>query len=379
MDLDRIGETVRSVVIDTNVLLSQPDVLNDFPDALVVIPDTVLSEIDKLKTARVDAELRYKGREISRMLFELSELGSLQDGVDMPNGGRLRVLPLSNENALPEGLSARNSDDRIIAIALQACTEGCEQLTLVTNDLNMLLKAQTYGIEVERIENQDSFARRFIVRPFQRYRVPLSILAIALAVFAAIVYLVAFSPFAANRTASGIAALPPEFVDQLPLEQQQALTLLYKLQTDPKDADSHRQIAILYDQLSTSNASFLTYAISHYETLLKLAPSDTDSRTDLATLHFRAGRVETAIQETTTVLRQDPSHVTANFNLGVFYLNSTPKEFQKAANQFEKVIRLTENNSRQLDTLGRARTMLEQVKKDAAAAGKPVKLNGGTL
>ncbi|MDO8915945.1 MAG: PIN domain-containing protein [Coriobacteriia bacterium] len=370
---------VRTVVIDTNVLLSQPEAINDFPDALVVIPDTVLSEIDKLKTARVDAELRYKGREISRMLFELSEVGSLAAGVDMPNGGRLRVVALGNENALPEGLSARNADDRILAIALQASTEGCEQLTLVTNDLNMLLKAQTYGITVERIENQDTFARRFIIRPFQRYRVPLTILSIALAVFAAIIYLMAFSPFAPNRSSSGIAALPPEFVDQLPLEQQQVLTLLYKLQTNPKDADSQRQVAILYDQLSESNIAFLPYAIQHYETLLKLAPSDTDTRNDLATAYFRAGRIETAIQEATAVLRQDPSHVNANFNLGVFYLDSKPKQYQKAANQFEKVIRLTQNNSRQLDTLGRARTMLDQVKKDATAAGQPVKLNGGTL
>ena len=82
---------VRTVVLDTNVLLSVPEAINDFPDALVVIPDTVLSEIDKLKTARVDAELRFKGREISRLLFELSERGNLQDGVEMDNGGRLRV------------------------------------------------------------------------------------------------------------------------------------------------------------------------------------------------------------------------------------------------------------------------------------------------
>jgi len=370
---------VRTVVLDTNVLLSQPEAINDFPDALVVIPDTVLSEIDKLKTARVDAELRYKGREISRMLFELSELGNLQDGVDMPNGGQLRVVSLKNDSVLPEGLSARNADDRILAIALQTCTEGCKELTLVTNDLNMLLKAQTYGVSVERVENQDTFARRFIVRPFQRYRTPLSILAIAVAVFAAIVYLVAFSPFAPNRTSTGIAGLPTEFVDQLPLEQQQVLTLLYKLQTNPKDADAQRQVAILYDQLSESNVTFLPYAIQHYETLLKLAPSDTDSRNDLAAAYFRAGRIEAAIQEATTVLRQDPSHVNANFNLGVFYLNSKPKQYQKAANQFEKVIKLTENTSRLLDTLGRARSMLDQVVKDAEAAGTPVKLNGGTL
>jgi tetratricopeptide (TPR) repeat protein len=358
---------VRTVVLDTNVLLSHPDAIGDFPGAEVLIPDTVLSEIDKLKTARVDAELRYKGREISRLLGE------------RPGGGRVRVVPRRSGDAMPEGLAARNADDRILAIALQARADGAEELTLVTNDLNMLLKAQSFGIEIERVETDDSFARRFIVRPFQRYRVPLGILAIALAVFAAIIYLVAFSPFAPARASSGIASLPKEFVDQLSLEEQQALTLLYKLDADPKDVDSQRSIAILYDQMSESNPRYLPFAIQHYEALLKLAPSEADSRNDLSTAYFRNGQIDLAIQEATAVLRQQPDHINSNFNLGVFYMNSKPKEYQKAANQFEKVIRLTENSPSQINTLGRARTELDVVVKEAQAAGQTVKLNGGTL
>jgi tetratricopeptide (TPR) repeat protein len=367
---------VRTVVLDTNVLLSHPDAIGDFPGAEVLIPDTVLAEIDKLKTARVDAELRYKGREISR---ELSERGNLQSGVDLPGGGRLRVVPLRNDGSLPEGLAARNADDRILAIALQARADGADELTLVTNDLNMLLKAQSFGVTIERVETDDTFSRRFIVRPFQRYRVPLSILAIALAVFAAIVYLVAFSPFAPSRAASGVAALPKEFVDQLSLEEQQALTLLYKLDANPKDTDAQRSVAILYDQLSESNPRYLAFAIQHYEALLKLAPGETDSRNDLATAYFRSGRIDLAIQEATAVLREEPDHINSNFNLGIFYMNAKPKQFQKAANQFEKVIRLTQNSPSQINTLGRARTELDQVVKAAQAAGQPVKLNGGTL
>jgi len=370
---------VRTVVVDTNVLLSHPEAIGEFPDAEVIIPDTVLSEIDKLKTARVDAELRYKGREISRLLFELSEQGNLQDGVDLPGGGRLRVVSLRSDGALPEGLAARNADDRILAIALQARADGADQLTLVTNDLNMLLKAQSFGLTVERVETDDSFGRRFIIRPFQRYRVPLSILALAVAVFAAVVYLVAFSPFATSRASSGIASLPKEFVDQLPLEQQQLLPLLDKLDADPKNVDTQRSVAILYDQMSETNATMLQYAIKHYEALRELAPTDVDSRNDLSTAYYRAGRVDQAIQEATAVLRQDPNHINANFNLGIFYMNMKPKQFQKAANQFEKVVRLTENSPSLINTLGRARTELDGVVKAAQAAGTPVKLNGGTL
>jgi tetratricopeptide (TPR) repeat protein len=370
---------VRTVVVDTNVLLSHPEAIGEFPDAEVIIPDTVLSEIDKLKTARVDAELRYKGREISRLLFELSENGNLQDGVDLPGGGRLRVVSLRADNGLPEGLAARNADDRILAIALQARADGADQLTLVTNDLNMLLKAQSFGLTVERVETDDSFGRRFIIRPFQRYRVPLSILALAVAVFAAVVYLVAFSPFAASRASTGVAALPKEFADQMPLEEQQLLTLLYKLDTNPKDADTQRSVAILYDQMSETNVTMLPYAIKHYEVLRDLAPSDADTRNDLSTAYYRAGRIDQAIQEATAVLRMDPNHINANFNLGIFYVNTKPKQYQKAANQFEKVVRLTENSPSLINTLGRARTELDAVVKAAQAAGAPVKLNGGTL
>ena len=71
------------VVLDTNVLLADPTVLLSFPRSDVVIPETVLGELDKLKTARVDPDLRFRGREISRILFDLSEEGSLVDGVEL--------------------------------------------------------------------------------------------------------------------------------------------------------------------------------------------------------------------------------------------------------------------------------------------------------
>ncbi len=370
---------MRTVVLDTNVLLSNPDAIADFPDAEVIIPDTVLSEIDKLKTARVDAELKFKGRQISRLLFDLSEKGALQDGVDLPTGGRLRVVSLRNEGSFPEGLSPRNADDRILAIAIQSCAEGCDRLTLVTNDLNMLLKAQTYGVEVERIEGVDSFTRRFIVRPFQRYRIPLTILAVALAVFAAIIYLVTFSPFALGRQTGGVGSLPTEFVDQLSVDQQQVLTYLYKLEANPSDLATTRALAILYDSMSQQNITYLPYAINQYEASLKLAPDDPDLRTDLATAYYRAGKADPAMKEISQVLRKNPSHINANFNLGIFYLNAKPKQYQKAANQFSRVIRLTENSPSMIDTLSRARSMLDSVVKDAAAAGDPISLNGGTL
>jgi tetratricopeptide (TPR) repeat protein len=367
---------VRTVVLDTNVLLARPEALMEFPGAEVLIPDTVLSEIDKLKTARVDSELRYKGREVSRLLFELSELGPLHEGVDVPGGGRLRVVSLDQDAELPEGLSARNADDRILAIALQAKSEGRHDLTLVTSDLNMLLKAQSHGIDIDRVEIDDSFTRRYLIRPFQRYRIQIGILAVAVAVFAAV--LVLTMSFSGGSGPAGLAAIPTEFVDQLTVEQQQVLNYLYRLQANPKDTESQKSLAILYDQMSSQNLSYVPYAIKHWEAVLQASPDDADARTDLATLYFRSGKLDSAMTEVSRVLRQDPNHVNANFNIGIFYLNSKPPEYQKAANQFLKVISLTQGRSDRIDALRRAQTSLDETKKNAAAAGVTIKTDGGT-
>jgi PIN domain len=375
----REGREVRTVVIDTNVLLSQPEVVNSFHDADVVIPEMVLSEIDKLKTARVDPELRYKGRQVSRILFELSETGGLHEGVELAGGSTLRVAGLGSDADMPPGLSSRNTDDRILAVAIRLHEESGNPVTLVTNDLNMLLKAQRFHLDVERVETDDGLLRRFVVRPFQRYRAALGILAVAVAVFAAAIYLTLFSPFAAGHQPTGLAAVPPEFVEQLSLEQQQELNYLFRLQADPKDVDARSALATVYDALSQQNSAYLPYAIKHWELVVQQSPQDEDARTDLATDYFRSGRVDLAIKEVKQVLATDPEHVNANFNLAVFLLNSDPKDYQGTANQLQLVISLTTGDSARSAVLDRAKTLLEQVKKDAAAAGVTLRLEGGSL
>ena len=214
------------VVLDTNVLLADPTVLLSFPRSDVVIPETVLGELDKLKTARVDPDLRFRGREISRILFDLSEEGSLVDGVELPDGGTLRVAPFESDVELPSGLQTRNADDRILAAVFQTrAIYGPEaSVTLVTNDLNMLLKAQTLGVPVHRHGDgiEGGFARRYLIRPFQRYRVPITILAVAVAVFAAVLVLAFYLQPSRNSASNSTITVPPELKNVLPGSQQAA-------------------------------------------------------------------------------------------------------------------------------------------------------------
>lgn len=368
---------MRTVVLDTNVLLSDPDALLAFPNAEVVIPETVLSELDKLKTSRVDPDLRFRGREVSRTLFELSEQGSLVDGVDLPDGGRLRVVPLDPELPFPEELSSKNADDRILAVALQSCQRGCEDLVLVTNDLNMLLKAQTLGVEVQRHFDgvESTFARRFIVRPFQRYKVPIGILATALAVFAAIIFLAIYNPLNAQQQ-----PVPQEFKDQLTTGQRDVLDQLTALQRNSNDVQTETKLANTYFNLAQNghinNTQYATYAVQHYQHVLQAQPDNLDVRTDMAIMEFTLGQTDQAIQDTVYVLQKRPDHPQANFNLGIFYWQGR-HDLPRAESQFSKVIELTKNDASQQTILKDAQTRLAAVKQEAAKGGSAVTTSTG--
>lgn len=327
---------MRTVVLDTNVLLADPGVLFAFPDAEVVIPETVLGELDKLKTSRADPDLRFRGREVSRMLFDLSEQGSLIEGVDLPDGGRLRVVPLEGDFEMPGGLSTRNADDKILAVAYQVCHSECERLTMVTNDLNMLLKAQALGLEVERYGDgvEGSFARRYIVRPFQRYKIPLGILGMSLGVFAAIVFvLMVVQP----RSSANEINVPTELRETFSATQLQALTLLQDLEKDPNNADTLLKIANTYYELTN-----YARATQYYERYLKVEPGDLDAQTDLSAAYFYSGKTDLAIQTVNGVLAKDPEHVKAIFNLGIMYWQGR-RDTAAAIKQFERVLEITKN------------------------------------
>jgi cytochrome c-type biogenesis protein CcmH/NrfG len=358
----------KTVILDTNVLLSEPDVVYRLEGADVVIPETVLAELDKLKMARVDPELRFKGREVSRILFELSEQGALTEGVPLPDGGQLRVIPWDTSWSMPEELSAKNADDRIIATAMRIRDGGAPSVTIVTSDLNMLLKAQSLGLKVERFssESEQSFGRR-IVRWTQKYRIPIGIFALSIAVFAGIVWVAWF----ANR-GGATASVPVEFRDQLNPTQQQILTYLQQLDRDPSDSDTRLKLANLYYnlRLQTGNPTYALLAIKHYEDLLQTKADNLDVRTDLAASYFYSGQTDKAIEQTLEVLKRDPNKIQANFNLGIIYWQGR-RDYQAAARQFEKVIELTANGDQAINQ--QARSQLAQVLRDAAKAGVSIK------
>lgn len=152
--------SIKHYVLDTNVLLHDPKSLKCFEDNQVLIPIEVLEEVDRFK--RENSELGRNARSVARMLDELRQIGSLNQGVDLDNGGRLRILFEKNlEFSKLDALwDSRTADTRIVAQALahQNQNPGIPTI-LVSKDINLRLKADALGLRAEDYETDRIFLK----------------------------------------------------------------------------------------------------------------------------------------------------------------------------------------------------------------------------
>lgn len=141
----------RTYVLDTNVLLSDPNSLNSFEDNDLVLPMAVLEELDKQKS-RQD-EVGKNARHVSRMLDDLRTkgTGTLVDGVRLSSGGLLKIVSIEHAAAasMPVELQNPKNDNLIIALMLQYKNAGVGEYVLVSKDINVRIKCDSLGIKCE--------------------------------------------------------------------------------------------------------------------------------------------------------------------------------------------------------------------------------------
>ena len=137
-------------VLDTNVLLHNADAISSFADNVVVLPMTVIEELDKFKSR--NDELARNARQVIRSLDKLRTRGHLGDGVTMENDGELRIFIEKEETAVG-GMNMSVPDNRILAAAHFFQVQG-EKVIFVSKDINARLKADALGIEVMDFEKQ---------------------------------------------------------------------------------------------------------------------------------------------------------------------------------------------------------------------------------
>ncbi len=146
----------KSYVLDTNVLLHDPNALLRFEDNDVILPITVIEELDRFK--KRPEETGRNARQTSRMLDSLRQSGSLIEGIQLENGGRLRVALCHREtlNNLPaelySGGGGDGGDNAILAVALDVKQQSATPVVMVSKDTNMRIKADTLGLTAEDYE-----------------------------------------------------------------------------------------------------------------------------------------------------------------------------------------------------------------------------------
>ncbi len=143
---------MKNYILDTNVLLHDPNSLLNFQENNVFVPIEVIEEIDRFK--RESSELGQHARMVSRMMDGFRETGSLSEGVKLPNGGRLRIV-FKDNNGNGHGRPAISNtvDSKIVSCALdvQAADKNIHTV-LVTKDINLRIKADASGLPAEDYE-----------------------------------------------------------------------------------------------------------------------------------------------------------------------------------------------------------------------------------
>ncbi len=157
----KVSAKAKTFVLDTNVLLHDPQSIFKFEDNNLAIPVEVLEELDAIKTEQ-STERGRNARRVHRILSELlPDSRSMHEGVKLENGGTLQVIinPYMAESAMRDAPLMQKlravlsdfskKDNRIIASALFVQERYTPPTILVTKDVNVALKARAVGLEAQ--------------------------------------------------------------------------------------------------------------------------------------------------------------------------------------------------------------------------------------
>ena len=152
---------IKTLILDTNVLLTDPDSLYAFEENEIVLPFTTIEELDKIKSRpnEVGANARECARRLSEMLSDNVQ-GALKTGVKLPNGGTLRLAAISDftfDEDLGGDWDPTNKDNHILQVcrglAKQHKDEGKPAPILVSRDILLRVKCDFLNIPCEDYKN----------------------------------------------------------------------------------------------------------------------------------------------------------------------------------------------------------------------------------
>ena len=142
---------MKTYVLDTNILLSNPEALFSFEENEVILPSAVVEELDNKKRGR--EYINANAREVARKIYALKQNCSttLFDGVDLGNGGKLYVAQANPqvEIEFPSMWDENKKDNDILKTCLYLQSIKENDVILVTKDVFLSIKADFLKIKNE--------------------------------------------------------------------------------------------------------------------------------------------------------------------------------------------------------------------------------------
>ena len=142
------NRTSKTFVLDTNVILHDPTCINQFEENDIVIPITVIEEIDHFK--RGSQVINLNAREFVRTLDSLTGKLLFNGGVPLGKGkGKVRIVVSKGiSDEIKESFKEDTPDHRILntAFLLHKENKNNNRIILVSKDVNLRMKAKALGV-----------------------------------------------------------------------------------------------------------------------------------------------------------------------------------------------------------------------------------------
>lgn len=139
-------------ILDTNILIHDPDCLTKFQENEIILIPAVLSELDKFKSE--STQRGSSARHIHQLLRKYFNGHNPLEGAILPNKGRIRLAVCPNQTKVFDIYPEHSADHSLLhaTMALSADEKNMETI-LVTKDINLFLKAKTLGLKTEDYRN----------------------------------------------------------------------------------------------------------------------------------------------------------------------------------------------------------------------------------
>ncbi|WP_375793154.1 PhoH family protein [Chlamydia sp. 12-01] len=157
----------KTMVIDTSVFIYDPEALASFEDTRIIIPFTVIEELESFAKDR-DESAKNASRALSNIRLLLERSGNHAEGISLPNGSELRIEVSSIAN-----LANDDKRRKLLTLELLQVIAQREPMTFVTKSLGRRVRAEALGIEARDYENK-RFSFRSLYRGYRELSVSAS-------------------------------------------------------------------------------------------------------------------------------------------------------------------------------------------------------------